>query len=222
MSFHNVFSVTLEGLPDCLVFWDHYKPRWIHLLSQLWDVVSMSFYGALFTLPIITIPAAWAALTGVARQRHRGSRRAVRVIFWKMFRENFWQATSLGWIFLLLGIMAIVDVRLLHQHGWLMVALWFVSALYLAFLLQLFPLMVHMRMPSRDLVSTAFKLVFFRIHWTFLGVIGVLASLVIASHSLLLMILVLPGGAATYTYWCFDQKARHLNVLPSSDTPSTP
>lgn len=198
------------------------EPRWVHLLSQLWDLVSMSFYATLFSLPVITIPAAWAALTGVARQRHRGSRQAVRSIFWRLFRENFWQATWLGWIFLLLGITAIVDVRLLHQHGWLLVALWFVSALYLAFLLQLFPLMVHMRMSSRHLVSTAFKLVFFRIHWTFLGALGVVASLVIASHSLLLMILVLPGGTATYSYWCFDQKARHLNVLASSGKPSTP
>lgn len=110
----------------------------------------------------------------------------------------------IGWIFLLLGFPAILDVRIWGGHGWTTGDLWLVAAIYL---------MVHLRMSSWGLVTTAFKLTFFKIQWTLLVFAGVLVMWKVSLHSPVLLVLGFPGFSASLSYWCFAKKVQGLAIV---------
>ena len=90
-----------------------------------------------------------------------------------------------------------------------------IASVYTMFLLQLFPLMVHMRMTSGHLIVGAFKLIFFKAHLSLLNVALVYLLWVMGQFFPWTIIFLSPGIAATLSYVIFDRKVQSLIVLDS-------
>lgn len=173
----------------------------------------MSLLTVACSLPVVTLPAALAALVAMARRSQRGDCGRVAYVYLRYFRQNFAQATIVGWVMMILGIAIWTDTRLLSRHGWLEAGFILVAALYVMTLLQLFPLMVHMRMGNLRLMASAFKLVFIRGHLSVVGGVALCLLWWIGLHFPLALILLYPGVAATIAYALFERKVRDLLVV---------
>ncbi len=178
--------------------------QWIYL------IVAMSVLTLGSSLLVVTAPAAFVALMGIARQLLRGDSVTLRPTFFRLFRENFRQATVVGWLLIGVGWMLIVDLRLASMHSLYRIGLWAVVMIYLMWVANAGALMAHMQMTYRALLGASFKLVFYKAHWTIvnLGTLYLLWS--VAVHFPVSLIFLFPGVAALVTYACFSRKVRDL------------
>lgn len=178
--------------------------QWIYL------VVAMSVLTLGCSLLIVTAPAALVALMGVARQLLRGDAVSLRPTFFRLFRENFRQATIVGWILIGVGWMLVVDLRLAPMHSLYRIGLWGVVMIYGMVVANAGALMAHMRMNARALLGASFKLVFYKAHWTVINLAALYTLWAIAIHFPVSLLFLFPGLAALLTYACFERKVRGL------------
>jgi len=116
------------------------------LMTRLGIMIGANLMFVLFSLPLVTLGAAWAALDYVMLKALRGDGEVNPFAqFWIGFRDNFKQATLVWLAALLIAALAVVDVRFLMHMGGSMVkfryAIYAVLLLLLAELIYLFPLM---------------------------------------------------------------------------------
>lgn len=115
-------------------------------MTRLGIMIGANLMFVLFSLPFVTLGAAWAALDFVMLKTLRGDGEVNPFTqFWIGFRDNFKQATLVWLAALLIAALAAVDVRFLMHMGGSMVsfryAIYAVLLLLLAELIYLFPLM---------------------------------------------------------------------------------
>ena len=72
------------------------------LIREFWNLIKLNFLFLLFSIPIITIPASFAALTNVSMKIARQQHIFVFYDFKESFKKNWKQSSLLGIIFLLL------------------------------------------------------------------------------------------------------------------------
>ena len=72
------------------------------LIRELGSLIKLNFLFLLFSIPIITIPASFAALTNVSMKIARQQHVFVFSDFKESFKKNWKQSSLLGIIFLLL------------------------------------------------------------------------------------------------------------------------
>jgi uncharacterized membrane protein YesL len=106
----------------------------------------VNFLWLLFTifgLGIFGIGPSTYALVSICRQWVRGNHSLpVFITFWKYYKESFKESVIISWIYLLGGIVLIVD--LMHVANWYVrVALFVISFIYLLSLVYIFPIMAH-------------------------------------------------------------------------------
>ena len=70
------------------------------LIREFWNLIKLNFLFLLFSIPIITIPASFAALTNVSMKIARQQHIFVFYDFKESFKKNWKQSSLLGIIFL--------------------------------------------------------------------------------------------------------------------------
>ncbi len=188
----------------------HPDPPLQRVALWVYQIVALSVLSVGASLLIVTAPSAFVALLGIARQLLRGDTVAVRPAFFRLLRENFRQATVVGWILIGAGWMLMIDLRLAPIHSLYRIGLWAVFLIYLMVVAQAGALMAHMRMGSLALLGAAFKLVFYRVHWTVVNLAALYLIWSVAVRFPVSIVLLFPGVAALVTYACFQRKVRDL------------
>ena len=117
-----------------------------HVLTIILNLVYVNFLWLLFTifgLGIFGIGPSTYALVSICRQWVRGNHSLpVFKTFWKYYKESFKESVIISWIYLIGGIVLIVD--LMHVANWYVrVALFVFSFIYLLSLVYIFPIMAH-------------------------------------------------------------------------------
>ena len=185
-------------------------------VSVILRFVGLNLLFLLGCLLIITIPAATAALFAVVRQMALGRDPHIWTGFWTAFRENLLQSSYIGALLGAVLLIMIVDARALsvlhHNHlGLISIGiLWSAGILEALLALYLFPIMVHMQLPTQAVVTNAVKLCVYRPDLTILNALAVVFFTYCA-----LRVPILFGGlyfsvCASTTYWIADKKFRTL------------
>ena len=117
------------------------------LMTKLGIIIGANLMFVLFSLPVLTLGAGWAALCHVMLKTLRGD----GVLnpfkqFWLGFKANFRQATVVWLLTLALGFLGWLDVRFLLHQGGAMVnfryAIYAVGLVLLIGVIYVFPVMV--------------------------------------------------------------------------------
>ena len=116
-----------------------------HILTIILNLVYVNFLWIIFTilgLGIFGIGPSTYALVSICRQWVRGQSLPVFKTYWKYYKESFRESVIISWIYLIGGIVLIVD--LMHVANWYVrVALFVISFIYLLSLVYIFPIMAH-------------------------------------------------------------------------------
>ena len=86
-----------------------YEGKFTQIMNKIVDVVVLSFFWVLFSLPVFTIGASTAALFTTVRQVLREERGYVIRNFWQAFKLNFKQSTGIWLILLTILIVLLID-----------------------------------------------------------------------------------------------------------------
>mgnify|MGYP003574994344 FL=1 len=116
-----------------------------HILTIILNLVYVNFLWIIFTilgLGIFGIGPSTYALVSICRQWVRGQSLPVFKTYWKYYKESFRESVIISWIYLIGGIVLIVD--LMYVANWYVrVALFVISFIYLLSLVYIFPIMAH-------------------------------------------------------------------------------
>ena len=82
----------------------------MNFLTIVCDIVILHFLWLLTSLPILTIGASTTALYYTTMKCIRNGQGGVVKLFFKSFRENFKQATGIGVLALLAGVLCAFDM----------------------------------------------------------------------------------------------------------------
>lgn len=85
-------------------------------IGRVGDLALVNILFLLCSIPVVTIGASAAALYTVSFQMVRGEDKQIAKTFFSAFRRNFWQATLLTVLFLLLGAGLFLDLRVMQAN----------------------------------------------------------------------------------------------------------
>lgn len=131
------------------------------LMSCLWIVIGSNLMFMIFSLPVITVGPALAALYHVQLKSMRGHADLNPITeFWKGFRSNFKQAMIFWIVFLLAAVVALLDIRFLAGVGdsvrYLRYAVCFVAGCAFAICCLILPVMAAFADSLSGLCRSAF------------------------------------------------------------------
>ncbi len=121
------------------------NPLW-RGLGRMADLMILNILFLLTCIPIVTIGAALTGLNYVTLKMRDGSEGYVSRNYFKSFRENFRQATIIWLLFLLVGIVLVLDFLILRNGtGTLVtvmqVGIFVIAFLYIVVFLYVFPVL---------------------------------------------------------------------------------
>lgn len=146
------------------------------------DMMLASIYFCLFALPLVTIPAALTALSGLMmRMLMDRPMNSIWAEFWDLFKSNFKDAMIAGWLWLLALLISVVAVSFYGSNlgqGVFFTLLLVMAALVTAILMMagfyLFPMLAVLDLGKGDCLKNALLLAMARIHWNVLTLLLVL------------------------------------------------
>lgn len=163
---------------------EEHHPRLWAFLEQLSLLVMASLAAQLFSLLIITAPAALAALFGAVGGLLRPGGPDGLVRFWRTFRRSLGTATLLGTVDLAVGLLLWLDLRFFMDLGGPLgysLALLSGSMAVLFLLMNVFawPLLAWYPQPFRKLARRSFLLAAAHPFWAIAGIAGACAVLLL-------------------------------------------
>ena len=134
------------------------------IMQKCWLIIGSNLMFMIFSLPVITIGPAFAALYHVHLKSMRGHDDLNPVTeFWKGFRNNFRQAVICWIIFLIIAFIALADIRFLTGMGgqnemmvYFRYVVFFIVGVILAVGCMVFPVMAAFSDTLRGLMRSAF------------------------------------------------------------------
>ena len=135
------------------------------LIRELGSLIKLNFLFLLFSIPIITIPASFAALTNVSMKIARQQHVFVFSDFKESFKKNWKQSSLLGIFFLLLFSLVTISLifysNALPNNNFLYVPLFiciFINLLLLFSFIYSFPLLTTLKLSLKDTLKNSFLL----------------------------------------------------------------
>lgn len=185
---------------------------------MIYKFVALNALYMVFCIPIVTAPASTGALFAVARRYARDEEPQIFITFWAGFRENWKQSTIVGTMFSVFGILFWTDVRLIvSSHGpfaGLMVIFLFTATLVaISTLVHVFPLMVFMRLNTRQLLSNSVRFGFVKPHLTVLCIAFLGGAVYLSFHLPVVLITAVFSFTATLIYWVIERKFQFILSL---------
>ena len=192
-------------------FFDLDNPAW-RFVGKFFDACFLSVVCLIFCLPIFTIGAANTALYYVFLKLAKDEEGYLIRDFIKSFRQNFKQATIVGILLTIIGIILIVDIFwfktkanvLGNQQDYFMYYIfWIIFLVYSVIYLYIFPLIAKFENNTKNMFKFAFIMSIKHLGWTTLMI--VLAVVIILSASKVPPILVfIPGILAFFNSHIFN------------------
>ena len=78
---------------------------------EWWDLIKLNVLVIAFSLPLVTLPAAWFAAMRVSVMMIEDRNVYLWRDFWAAFRAGFWRATGFGAILIAAGALAVIAVQ---------------------------------------------------------------------------------------------------------------
>jgi len=137
--------------------------KWLELLNSFFEFIYLNLLWILFSLPIVTVWPASAAMYGVVRIWVKGEEVAVFSTYKKLFLENFYSSLLTGVIWFFGVSILFVDFYFVNQlsGGFEFIGLFIfgiITALFLMVSVFLFPVIVHVRTSLIGIWKNAFNL----------------------------------------------------------------
>lgn len=133
--------------------------------ESFWRIIGANLLFVLFSIPIVTIPAAWAGLTRVMSRFARDEHAFVFDDFLETFKKEFWRSLILGAITLAGGVLAYIAVsvysRMLDDEVLAVGLTALVIVITLAFILIMgyaFVMLVSVELPLKSILKNALAL----------------------------------------------------------------
>ena len=95
-------------------FFDANNPL-MRFLSQMVDLVILNVLTLACCVPVVTAGASLTAMNYVMLHQLRGEETYIRRMFLKSFRENLKQGAALGLLYLAVGLLGYLDLRILRS-----------------------------------------------------------------------------------------------------------
>lgn len=137
--------------------------RFWRFMEKITNLCVLGVLWFLFSLPVVTVGAATAALFGYTLKLWSDEEGYIWKGFWRGFKENFRQATLVWLGMLILGGLLVLDFyiyRYLAVGRTVKIVLFFalvsVGIVFLLTSLYVFPLIAYFRLPLRKVVPHAF------------------------------------------------------------------
>ena len=148
------------------------NPVW-NFMNKVADLVILNFLVVIFSLPVVTVGAAWTAMHFVTIRMARKEERYVIKDFWRSFKQNFKQATAI-WLLALVAAFVFIGDVLIYKHipdripMVLMIVVMVLAYLVLGTLLYAFPLLSRFYNTVAGTLKNAFLVSIVNIPNTFL------------------------------------------------------
>ena len=157
------------------------SPFW-RTLTKFTDILILNLLFVVCSLPVITIGAAYTALYYVMRKLVKNEEGSLTKSFFKAFKSNFWQATVIWIIMLLIGGLLVLSLyltaRLQMFLNYILIAF---SVLYIITLSYVFPVLSQFNAGIMQCIRNAL----------FMGITQFPSTILIVSLDLLPFILIL-------------------------------
>jgi uncharacterized membrane protein YesL len=170
--------------------------------SVVADIMILSFFWILFSIPLFTIGASTTALYYVTTRRISNREGYLFRDFWSSFKSNFKQTTLIWLLLSLVGSIVLINIRNIDLVGDLKT---FILPVQICFLIELFmigiyifPIIARFEMKLRESLKTAFFMANKHILTT-IGCIAVAAAVVLVIYLYFNFILVAMGVYAYLT-----------------------
>ena len=148
------------------------------LIRELGSLIKLNFLFLLFSIPIITIPASFAALTNVSMKIARQQHVFVFSDFKESFKKNWKQSSLLGIFFLLLFSLVTISLifysNALPNNNFLYVPLFiciFINLLLLFSFIYSFPLLTTVKLSLKDTLKNSFLLIIISLKNTLIAIV---------------------------------------------------
>jgi uncharacterized membrane protein YesL len=189
------------------------------ICNKIYYLSYLNIIFLLFCLPLITIPAATAALFGVSRKLVEGDEQSIFTSYRQLFMDNLKRSLVLGVFIAVIGLCLLLNFRLLfqtktHINPLFFTGLCFSGIIYIITALYLFPLMVNGYLKLKQLIINSFIIGFYKFHITLLNLIILMGLLFISLRFSFLFIVLFFSVSAYITSWFFNKKvAKILKIL---------
>lgn len=177
-----------------------YNGSFYHIAAKFFDLVAVSFYFIIGSLPILTMGASFSALYYAVCVAIRRDRKTVTEAFWYAYRINLKEASKIwlavmGAMFILLTNIGILDAKLSNMFGiGLMVFYAFCCIGVIALACYAFPALSRFAEPGGWVVKLSLYLIFRHLPKTVLLVL-LFAACYLGIFCMPFLLLGLPGGA---------------------------
>lgn len=191
--------------------------------TLLCDIIILSFFWCVCSLPIITIGPATAALYYVTTKLTVSREGYVTIDFFKSFAGNFIQGLISWLIFIFIGGVLFFNIINFHPSGSvesIISIIQFVLLFELAItLIYVFPLIARFKMSIKDIFKSAFFMAnrhFFTTITCFLLLAAVLYGVFIFGYMILPFLFIIPGTFAYLTSFMIMRVFK--KYMPEMDT----
>ena len=132
----------------------------MRFMTKLADLMILNILFLVTSLPVVTVGAAWTALSYVTLKMVRDEEGAIVRSYFRAFRQNFRQATVLWLGVLAIGAVLVLDFRVLSGAeaawaGFLRLALGLLAAALVMILQYLFPVLARFDASLKDTLKNA-------------------------------------------------------------------
>ena len=132
----------------------------MRFMTKLADLMILNILFLVTSLPVVTVGAAWTALSYVTLKMVRDEEGAIVRSYFRAFRQNFRQATVLWLGVLAIGAVLVLDFRVLGGAeaawaGFLRLALGLLAAALVMILQYLFPVLARFDASLKDTLKNA-------------------------------------------------------------------
>ena len=174
----------------------------MNFLTIVCDIVILHFLWQLTSLPILTIGASTTALYYTTMKCIRNGKGVVVKLFFKSFRENFIQATGIGVVALLAGVLCAFDMWFAVSRNIksMLVIFTIMSLIYLFTVLYVFPLQAQFENTVKATIKNAFLMSIKNHPWTLLmvAITAAIAAGCYFSSTVLGLMLICVAGLHAY------------------------
>lgn len=174
----------------------------MYFLTIVCDIVILHFLWLLTSLPILTIGASTTALYYTTMKCIRNGQGGVVKLFFKSFSENFKQATGIGVLALLAGVLCAFDMWFAVSRNIksMLVIFTIMSLIYLFTVLYVFPLQAQFENTVKATIKNAFLMSIKNLPWTLLmvAITAAIAAGCYFSSTVLGLMLICVAGLHAY------------------------
>jgi uncharacterized membrane protein YesL len=186
----------------------------LHLLAYLNILFLIS------CLPLITIPAATAALFGVSRKLIQGDEQSIFTLYRQLFVGSFRRSLGVGLFTIIIGLCLLINFHLLTQIKTSLNPVFFISqcflgCLFIITMLYLFPLMVNRNFSLKQLIIKSFTIGVYKFHITVINLIFLVVLLFLSLRFSFLLVVLYFSVSAYITCLFYNQKVE--KIIKESD-----